>query len=183
MAIRESKENVRRQRKRPVRDVMRTEYQPGEGEEQTRQPTKKEQIISLFMSGVNEIEDLATLTGARPSYVASVLQQEGFMSGYFDLYTSTSNPMNAYSKFFAGRLGFKDLETARQSIDLIDRLHRQFDRIGDRAGQHHALMMALIMFNRARWTGKLQEADVFRSWLMERLDQAAFRPEDVEKPE
>ena len=148
-------------------------------DEDSRPPTKKEQIISLFMSGVNEIEDLAALTDSRPSYVASVLQQEGFISGYFDLYTSTMHPMNAYSKFFAGRLGFRDMERARESIDLIDRLHKQFDRIGDRAGQFHAMMMALIMFNRARWTGKPREAEVFRSWLVEELDRAAYEPDLV----
>jgi hypothetical protein len=38
--------------------------------------------------------------GARPSYVASVLQKSGLMSGYFDLYTTTAHPMNIYSKFF-----------------------------------------------------------------------------------
>jgi hypothetical protein len=32
--------------------------------------------------------------------------------------------------------------------------------------------MALTMFDRARWTGKEQEADVFRHWLLERLREA-----------
>lgn len=150
-------------------------------DESSRPPTKKEQIVSLYMSGVNEIEDLAALTDSRPSYVASVLQQEGFISGYFDLYTSTTHPMNAYSKFFSGRLGFRDMERARESVDLIDRLYQQFDRIGDRAGQYHAMMMALIMFNRARWTGKPREADVFRSWLQEQLSRAAYDPEPASR--
>jgi hypothetical protein len=37
--------------------------------------------------------------------------------------------------------------------------------------------MALTMFNRARWTGKAREADVFRRWLEQRLAEAA--PESV----
>ena len=57
--------------------------------------------------------------------------------------------MNVYSKFFAGGLGFKDVDTAEKSVELIDRLHRQFELAGDRAGQHHALLMALTMFDRA----------------------------------
>lgn len=134
--------------------------------------TKKEQIIALFFSGVQAVDDLAMLTDARPSYVASVLQEAGLASGYFDLYTSTSNPMNVYSRFFAGKLGFKDVETARQSVAHIDRMHRQFERTGDRAGQHHALMMAMVMFNRARWTGKEAEAEVFQAWLLEQIEQA-----------
>jgi hypothetical protein len=112
------------------------------------------------------------ITGARPSYVASVLQESGLMSGYFDLYTTSSHPMNVYSKFFAGKLGFKTEEASRESVELIDRLYKQFDMAGDRAGQHHALMMALMMFDRARWTGKGREADVFRQWLMARLNEA-----------
>jgi len=139
-------------------------------------PSKKDQIISLFLSGMGEVEDIAVITGARPSYVGSVLQEAGLHSGYFDLYTSTAHPQNIYSKFFAGKLGFKDEETAHESVALIDRLYRQFEFAGDRAGQHHALAMALAMFDRARWTGKGREAEVFLHWLMGRLNEAALEP-------
>ncbi len=135
-------------------------------------PSKKEQIVSLYLSGIEDVESLALLTEARPSYVGSVLRDEGLATSYYDLYTSTSQPMNAYSRFFAGRLGFRDVETARESIDLIDRLYQQFGRTGDRAGQHHAMLMALTMFNRARWTDKPDEAAVFRQWLLAHLDAA-----------
>ncbi len=149
-------------------------------EQRERRATKKDQIISLFTSGMGAIEDLAMITGSRPSYVASVLQSAGLMSGYFDLYTTTSHPMNVYSRFFAGQLGFKDEATARQSVELIDRYYRQFEIARDRAGQHHALMMAMTMFNRARWTRKAREAEIFRQWLMARLAEAESR---VEEPE
>ena len=129
----------------------------------------KEQILGLFFTGIRDVEDLALLTGSRPSYVGSVLQEAGLREDYFDLYTSTSHPMNVYSKFFAGKLGFKDVEAARRSVDYVDRLYEQFDRVGDRAGQHHALLMALTMFNRARWTDKGEEAEVYRRWLVEHL--------------
>src|ERR687883_513283 len=127
-----------------------------------RRVSKKDQILALFMSGINEVEDLAMITGSRPSYVGSTLQESGLMKGYFDLYTSTAHPMNVYSKFFANKLGFKTEEAARQSVGLIDHLYRQFEFAGDRAGQHHALAMALTMFDRARWTGKGEEANIFR---------------------
>lgn len=140
--------------------------------QQSQKISKKDQIIALYTSGLGDIEDIAMLTGARPSYVASVLQQTGLMSGYFDLYTGTAHPMNVYSKFFAGKLGFKDQETAQNSVDLIDRLFRQFEIAKDRAGQHHAMVMGLTMFNRARWTGKGSESDIFRAWLLERLEEA-----------
>lgn len=134
--------------------------------------SKKDQILSLFESGIHDIEDLTLLTDAKPSYVASVLKQAGHLQGYHDLYTSTGNAMNVYSKFFAGRLRFKDRAAARRSVALIDRMHRQFARTGDRAGQHHALMMAMTMYNRARWTGKSAEAAVFGEWLRGQLAPA-----------
>jgi hypothetical protein len=137
-----------------------------------RRVSKKDQIISLYTSGIGEVEDLAMITGSRPSYVANVLQESGLMTGYFDLYTTSAHPMNVYSKFFAKRLGFKDEETASASVDIIDRLYRQFELASDRAGQHHALVMAMTMFDRARWTGKESEADIFRNWLLARLSEA-----------
>jgi hypothetical protein len=137
-----------------------------------QRPSKKEQIISLFSAGVGDVADIAMITASRPSYVSNVLSDAGLHHGYFDLYTSTNQPMNVYSKFFASTLGFKDQEAARRSVELIDRLHRQFELAGDRAGQHHALLMALTMFDRARWTNKMAEADVFRCWLIDRLGEA-----------
>jgi hypothetical protein len=56
------------------------------------------------------------------------------------------------------------------TVKFIDRFYRQFERARDRVGQHHALMMALTMFDRARWTGKGDEADIFRHWLIARLN-------------
>lgn len=152
-------------------------------ESRARRVSKKDQIISLYTSGIGEVEDLAMITGARPSYVASVLQESGLMTGYFDLYTTSAHPMNVYSKFFARRLGFKDEETARASIELIDRLYRQFELARDRAGQHHALSMALTMFDRARWTNKPVEADIFRHWLLARLNEAGIQEEATSEAE
>ncbi|HJQ24022.1 MAG TPA: hypothetical protein VKA60_08915 [Blastocatellia bacterium] len=152
---------------------------PATDESRARRVSKKDQIIALYTSGIGEVEDLAMIVGARPSYVANVLQESGLMTGYFDLYTTSAHPMNVYSKFFARRLGFKDEETARASVEVIDRLYRQFELARDRAGQHHALVMALTMFDRARWTNKAREAGVFRDWLQARLHEA----EMAEPPE
>jgi len=154
-----------------VANQSKTDRADAEAPGTPRPPTKKDQIRSLFLSGISDVADLAMITGARPSYVSGVLQTENLHHGYFDLYTSTAQPMNVYSKFFAGQLGFKNEEAARRSVELIDRLYRQFELAADRAGQHHALLMALTMFDRARWTNKLREADVFRHWLMDRLGE------------
>ncbi len=134
-------------------------------------PSKKEQILSLYHNDITDVKDIAVITHSRPSYVASVLTAENLPVEYHDLYTSTSHQMNVYSKFFAGELAFRDEEAARASVSLLDRYYRQFALAEDRAGQHHALLMALTMFDRARWTNKPAEADVFRRWLVERLDE------------
>ena len=79
--------------------------------------------------------------------------------------------MNVYSKYFRGKLGFKDVKTAKLGTHNLEQLYRFFSNQQDRAGQHHTLEMALTMFNRARWTGKITEAEVYRQWLVEKLSQ------------
>ncbi len=133
--------------------------------------TKKEMILSLFKSGTTEIEAIAAISGAKPSYVGSVLHNEGLIDNYFDLYTSTAHPMNVYSKHFVGKLGFKDVETAQKSVRSLERTYQYFDRQQDRAGQHHTLEMGMLMLNRARWTGKTEEAEVYRLWLVDKLSR------------
>jgi len=85
-----------------------------EMEEQETIQSKKDMILSLYNGGTTEIESIAAISGAKPSYVGSVLQKEGLIDNYFDLYTSTAYPMNIYSKHFRGKLGFKDVSTAER---------------------------------------------------------------------
>src|SRR2546423_12752577 len=78
------------------------------GRDETRKrssnkPSKKDQIISLFLSGMGEIADIAVITGARPSYVGSVLQEAGLHSRYFHPFTPTPPPQNIFSKIFSGQ--------------------------------------------------------------------------------
>jgi hypothetical protein len=142
--------------------------------------TKKETIIAMFKAGVDQIEIIASVTETKPSYVASVLQNEGLIDRYFDLYTSTNMPQNIYSKHFQGRLGFKDVETAERGVRVLDAAYKHFDLQHDRAGQHHTLEMALMMLDRARWTNKLPEAEIYRQWLMKRLSTPLI---ETPKPE
>jgi hypothetical protein len=151
----------------------RSKPSPTPEQEAPQRLTRKDQILALHAAGISEVTDLSMMTGARPSYIASVLHAAEQIPGYHDLYTSTSHPMNVYSKFFAGKLGYRDVETAQRSVELIDRYYRQFELVGDRAGQHHALVMALTMFDRARWTNKPAEAEVFRRWLARQLCEPA----------
>ncbi|HEX8289604.1 MAG TPA: hypothetical protein VF556_16595 [Pyrinomonadaceae bacterium] len=142
-----------------------------ETEEQEAIQSKKEMILSLFNAGTTEIESIAAISGAKPSYVGSVLQKEGLIDNYFDLYTSTAYPMNIYSKHFRGKLGFKDVETAERGVQTLEQAYRYFDKIQDRAGQHHTLEMGLTMLDRARWTGKLDEAEIYRRWIVGKLSK------------
>lgn len=133
--------------------------------------SKKKLILELFKKGVHDIEKIAKATDSKPSYVGSVLQKEGLINNYFDLYTSTSHPMNVYSRFFRGKLGFKDVKTAEASVQTLEQAYHYFANQHERAGQHHTLEMALTMLDRARWTGKLQEAEIYRRWLVSKLMQ------------
>jgi hypothetical protein len=157
--------------------------QAGARQQRSTRVSRKDQILSLYVSGITDVEDLAMITGARPSYVGSTLQESGLKTDYFDLYTTSAQPMNVYSKFFARQLGFKDEATARESVKLIDRLYGQFELGGDRAGQHHALVMALTMYDRARWTGKASEANIFRAWLIDNLLEAVASDDEVSDAE
>jgi hypothetical protein len=78
-----------------------------EMEEQTPIQSKKDMILSLYNSGTTEVEAIAAVSGAKPSYVGSVLHQAGLIDNYFDLYTSTNYPMNIYSKHFRGNSASK----------------------------------------------------------------------------
>lgn len=133
--------------------------------------SKKEMIASLWAEGSHDIWKLAKTTATRPSYVAAVLQNAGLLKGYFDLYTSSTQDMNVYSQLFRGIMGFKNEATAMRSMKWIHRMYCEFGEMGDRAGQHHALVTALTMYDRARWSNKRREADIFRRWLMSRLNE------------
>lgn len=135
-------------------------------EEAEKPRSKKEEIISLYRDGVTDVADIVRRTGVRPSYAAQVLQTAGLIKGYFDLYTTTGQEQNVYTRFFRNVLQFRNVEAARASVEKIDRLFNYFERLGDRAGQHQAMVMALTGKNRARWSGKAEEANIFNEWLM-----------------
>jgi hypothetical protein len=129
------------------------------------EPTKREQILSLYEGGTKDVAEIVKQVKARPSYVAEVLQQAGHLEDYFDLYTTTHAERGVYSRFFRNVLNFKDVEAAKLSVVRIGRLYDYFERLGDRAGQHHATVLALTGKNRARWSGKMEESQVFSEWL------------------
>ena len=47
---------------------------PTEAPAPPKKPSKKDQIVSLWTAGIQEVSDLAHMTQTRPSYVAEVLQ-------------------------------------------------------------------------------------------------------------
>jgi hypothetical protein len=136
-----------------------------ETDESVEHRTKKEQILGLYERGTKDIAEIVRRAKARPSYVAQVLQQAGHLDGYFDLYTTTGREQNVYTRYFRNVLHFRNPEAARESVQRIDRLYNYFERLGDRAGQHQAMVLALTGKNRARWSGKSEESQVFSEWL------------------
>ncbi|HYH86515.1 MAG TPA: hypothetical protein VEX60_13770 [Pyrinomonadaceae bacterium] len=145
--------------------VERTAGNAANAEEAFELKTKKEQILSLYEQGTTDIADIVHRVKARPSYVAQVLQTAGHLDGYFDLYTTTGKEQNVYTRFFRNVLHFRNVEAARESVARIDRLFNYFERLGDRAGQHQAMVLALTGKNRARWSGKIEESRIFSEWL------------------
>ncbi|MBI3651497.1 MAG: hypothetical protein HY231_10805 [Acidobacteria bacterium] len=138
--------------------------------------SKKSRILQLFQAGVTDIGRLSREVQSKPSYVASVLQTAGLISGYFDLYTTTANDQNLYSRFFRNSLSYKTVEAAKESVARIARLYEYFERLGDRAGQHHAEVLALTGRNRARFSGKLEEARIFETWLFNHWNSDSEAP-------
>lgn len=140
-----------------LRDLLTREPLAGE--------TKREMILKLWESGTRDVAEIVRKVKARPSYVAQVLQQAGHLDGFFDLYTTTGREQNVYTRYFRNVLHFRNVEAARESVARIDRLYNYFERLGDRAGQHQAMILALTGKNRARWSGKMDESQVFSDWL------------------
>jgi hypothetical protein len=136
-----------------------------------RTRSKKDRILHLYRAGMTNVAELAVAVHSRPGYVAHVLTEAGLLSGYFDLYTSTAQLMNFHSYFSRGMVRFRTPEAARASVERIADLYREFESRGDRAGQHHAEVIALIGTNRARSCGKIEEARIFADWLIERLKE------------
>lgn len=138
---------------------------PRSGRRATKRLTKKARAIAAWDAGERDILRIAREVESRPSYVARVLADTGRLTGYYDLYSRTGTPVNVYGARFAGLLAFRDLEAARASVAAIDQLYHDFEAAGDRAGQHHAQVVALAGRNRARWAGKPEAAAVFERWL------------------
>ncbi len=147
--------------------------------------TKKERILDLYRMGITNVAQLAGEVHSGTSYVAQVLAEAGLLSGYFDLYTTSERLMNFYSRSSRGIIRFKTLESARASVERIDRLYRNFESRNDRAGQHHVQVMALVGINRALSCGKIEAARIFADWLIERLAESTSGDpfEEHEKPE
>lgn len=151
-----------------------------ENPESPKSLSKKEKIVEAYQRGEKDILKIAGLIQCRPSYVAQILQNAGLIDGYFDLYTSTKVPQNVYSPFFEDVLSFKNMAAAQESVRQLDSLYRYFESLDDHAGQHHAMTLALIGLNRARWSGKNEESLLFRDWLYKKSAPAA-RPHKTEE--
>jgi len=142
-----------------------------------RRITKKMLALSLHAAGYT-VEESAQALATSPSYVANVLAATGQTPDYHDLYVS-STALSGYAKQFQGILRFKDVASARASVQRIDEMYRTFVQQHDRRGQHQAQLMALIGKNRAEGLGKYDEAQVFTDWLIAHL---AVQQPDSQQP-
>ena len=142
-----------------------------------RRITKKMLALSLHAAGYT-VEESAQALDTSPSYVANVLAAAGRTPDYHDLYVSSA-ALSGYAKQFQGVLRFKNVASARASVQRIDEMYRAFVRHDDRRGQHQAQLIALIGKNRAEGLGKYDEAQVFADWLIAHL---AVQQPDLQPP-
>ena len=137
-----------------------------------RQPlsqTKKKRILALYRDGVSDLQELSQIAETSVSYAAAVLKDAGLLNAYYDLFTSSSHKMNEYGVLFQGTLSFKTVAAAQASVHRIDQIYRYFTFLGDRAGQHHAMLVSLTGRNRALASNKIKESEVFSQWLIDHL--------------
>ena len=132
--------------------------------------TKKRVAAQMYEKGMN-VATIAELLKSEPSYIANVLIEQGYVPNYMDLYTSTG-PQNEHAALLAGVLRFRDLESARSSVQKLEQLYSQFVAKSDRRGIHQCQVLALVGKNRAEGIGKLAEARVFTEWLQGRIQPA-----------
>ena len=136
--------------------------------------TKKDLALSLHAAG-RTVKEIAKARETHPSYIANVLAAAGKTPDYNDLYTSTTS-LPGPARMFQGVLRFRDVQSARESVEKIDELYREFQAAGDRRGQHQAQVMALTGKNRAEGIGKYEEAEIFAGWLMDHLEVERVAP-------
>lgn len=139
--------------------------------------TKKSRIVRLHDRGL-DVESIADALATNASYVANVLIDAGRSVEYEDLYTSTSRrPYSPEARRLAGVIRFKDPDAARESARKLEEAFHQFQREGNRRGQHRAQMLALVGKNRAAGIGKTEEANIFRDWLIHSFYEEQVREE------
>jgi len=143
----------------------------GEGQQSIR--TKKQRILRLYRDGMSDIQELAQIAETSVSYAAAVLKDAGLLNSYHDLFTSSAHKMNEYGMLFQGALSFKTVAAATASVSRIDQIYRYFVFLGDRAGQHHAMLVSLTGRNRALASNKIKEAEVFSRWLISHLESTS----------
>ena len=137
--------------------------------------TKKSLVLSLHADG-STVEEIAQALDTSPSYVANVLAAAGKTPDYHDLYVSTA-ALSSYAKELQGVLRFKDVESARASVQRLDQVYHAFAQQRDHRGQHQAQLLALIGKNRAEGIGKYDEARLFADWLRAHLAVQPPTPE------
>lgn len=139
--------------------------------------TKKSRILRLHDRGL-DVESIADALATNPTYVANVLIEAGRPVEYEDLYTTTSRrPYSPEARRLAGVIRFKDPDAARESVKKLDEAFHEFQRDGNRRGQHRAQMLALVGKNRAAGIGKIEEANIFRDWLIHSFYEERVREE------
>lgn len=108
---------------------------------------------------------------AAPHYAGEEIKKQ---TRYIDLYPGITD--EAYRRFFKHVADIGSVEGAQKSVERIKQLYTYFETIGDRAGQHNAVVIALSAYHRAYFAGKRNIAIMYSNyitWLLTRSNTLA----------
>jgi hypothetical protein len=149
--------------------------------EVSKKMTKKQLALEMSAQGVG-VQTIAQVLRTDPAYVANSLIGAGTIPAYTDLYTSTGT-QNPYAAALAGVLRFRDIEATRECLLRMEEMYQRYAQARDRRGMHQVHVLALTGYNRAMGIGKLEQARLFRQWLINHLeDQPQITLHEAEMP-
>jgi hypothetical protein len=136
------------------------------GTEEALPADKRAELLRLWRSeGQRDLASLTVLLRARPASIVRALQEEGELS------ETVSAEQLVYARYFRGVLRTDNRRWVVDTIIRLQRLWMYFERLGDRTGQHQVMVMALTGFNRLRWAGRTEEAELFWTFLKGKAHQ------------
>lgn len=82
---------------------------------------------------------------------------------------NNADPRQVYGRFFNKAAGIGSKEEAQAGVTNLTRLYNYFERLGDRQGQHLAVVRALSAYHGAVFSGRYSIGRIYYQWLLAHL--------------